>query len=201
MIRLKGLTIIYDRNRVALGSPDLPEDNPNYYEKIGFSFDKMSLPDFIEIKGKSYGELNRERMAYLKMNIDETALYAKYKDRGTISHGTHKLDDLIPKALDLLNELNEDEAQKVKKDYADVIELGYSDDEQSMSMAVEIENKITELLPEGLRIGWHEGDLANYGIWQAECYERHPDNREVMCELTGFHQFHQSGKMTWPNED
>jgi hypothetical protein len=202
MIRLRGLKVYFDNKRVALGSQDVPKWlpdgslNPDFHEGDYFASDTISLPVNLPIRGVPYGELNRIRMAILKSNIDENFLYSKLKDRGAIINDTLRPADIIPKALDLLAELNPDLSAQRRHEWKEILEDLEAPNPEIMDVWHQLDNDINDLLPEGLYYGGHYGDSASIGVWQLECHEPHPSLR-IICDREGYHEKHGNGTVQW----
>ncbi len=100
---------------------------------------------------------------------------------GSISTGTLRPEDLIPRFLDVLVQLNPEAAVGIAKKNKDVIELEYGaklnadikTDRDAMAvfhedlalMMEELWEAIDENMPKGYYFGTTEGDGADFGIW------------------------------------
>lgn len=80
----------------------------------------------------------------------------------TISHGTMKPEDLIPKFLEVLEELNPKVSESAKRWNELAIEEAQS---QFLS---ELFDLLDQEAPEGFYFGSHPGDGSDYGFWQME---------------------------------
>ena len=80
----------------------------------------------------------------------------------TISHGTMRPEDLIPKFLEVLEELNPKVSESAKRWNELAIEEAQS---QFLS---ELFDLLNEEAPEGFYFGSHPGDGSDYGFWQME---------------------------------
>ena len=80
----------------------------------------------------------------------------------TISHGTMRPEDLIPKFLEVLEELNPKISESAKHWNELAIEEAQS---QFLS---ELFDLLDQEAPEGFYFGSHPGDGSDYGFWQME---------------------------------
>lgn len=69
----------------------------------------------------------------------------------TISHGTMRPEDLIPKFLEVLEELNPEAGQEAQSQFLS-----------------ELFDLLDQEAPEGFYFGSHPGDGSDYGFWQME---------------------------------
>jgi hypothetical protein len=101
---------------------------------------------------------------------------------GTVSHGTMRLEDLIPKFMFLLERLNPNMAAVLTSDYSG---QGWPYSQAGLSFGDPFEPPQTELAvwlledlftslnhsaPPGYTFGANEGDGSDYGFWQIEEY-------------------------------
>ena len=101
-----------------------------------------------------------------------------FEYEGTISHGTLRAEDLIPRFLDVLTALDPQSASQVTssddpKD-AEVIACLTVDGsgviptelyDQASELLVWLEDHLAAAAPEGYRFGNTEGDASDYGFW------------------------------------
>lgn len=80
----------------------------------------------------------------------------------TISHGTMRPEDLIPKFLEVLEELNPKVGESAKRWNELAIQEAQS---QFLS---ELFDLLDQEAPEGFYFGPHPGDGSDYGFWQQE---------------------------------
>lgn len=80
----------------------------------------------------------------------------------TISHGTMRPEDLIPKFLEVLEELNPKVSESAKRWNELAIQEAQS---QFLS---ELFDLLDQEAPEGFYFGSHPGDGSDYGFWQME---------------------------------
>lgn len=80
----------------------------------------------------------------------------------TISHGTMRPEDLIPKFLEVLEELNPKVGESAKRWNELAIQEAQS---QFLS---ELFDLLDQEAPEGFYFGSHPGDGSDYGFWQME---------------------------------
>ena len=103
-------------------------------------------------------------------------------DPGTVSHGTMRLEDLIPCFLACLDSLREEcslsddrDADKHGKEDAWLGRLedrmaapGYFEREESSWDLDELFDRLDEYSPKDHYFGAHEGDGSDYGFWPSE---------------------------------
>ncbi len=101
---------------------------------------------------------------------------------GTISHGTLRNEDLLPKFLFALEECNPKAAARFN---AELIELGFGhsmcgacgmgnreewpegfDDDICSEIIDDMINALNEVCPDGIYFGAHYGDGADFGFWE-----------------------------------
>lgn len=105
---------------------------------------------------------------------------------GTVSEGTMREEDLIPRFLSVLAVLDKDRAESLIEeykaegfDYEDMVTDEYGthypfgqDDDRTYNLANEMTHALFDLLgehaPEGYYFGAHPGDGADYGFWAVE---------------------------------
>lgn len=97
-----------------------------------------------------------------------------YEHAGTLVHGTHRPQDLIPAFLGKLDELApEDRAVRIRElwpnltrdpDLADSEEYG----EAVPDLIFALFDALDELAPEGWYFGALEGDGSDFGFWRTE---------------------------------
>lgn len=80
----------------------------------------------------------------------------------TISHGTMRPEDLIPKFLEVLEELNPKVSESAKRWNELAIQEAQS---QFLS---ELFDLLDQEAPKGFYFGSHPGDGSDYGFWQME---------------------------------
>ena len=80
----------------------------------------------------------------------------------TISHGTMRPEDLIPKFLEVLEELNPEISESAKRWNELAIQ------EVQSQFLSELFDLLNEEAPEGFYFGSHPGDGSDYGFWQME---------------------------------
>lgn len=80
----------------------------------------------------------------------------------TISHGTMRPEDLIPKFLEVLEELNPKVSESAKRWNELAIQ------EVQSQFLLELFDLLDQEAPEGFYFGSHPGDGCDYGFWQSE---------------------------------
>ena len=80
----------------------------------------------------------------------------------TISHGTMRPEDLIPKFLEVLEELNPKVSESAKRWNELAIQ------EVQSQFLSELFDLLDQEAPEGFYFGSHPGDGSDYGFWQME---------------------------------
>lgn len=93
----------------------------------------------------------------------------EFAHAGTLVHGTHRPQDLIPAFLGKLNELAPARAAAIEAQYPVTI----ADPEADYflgadALVTELFDALDELAPEGWYFGAIEGDGSDFGFWQSE---------------------------------
>lgn len=107
-----------------------------------------------------------------------------FKYAGTVSEGTLLPEDLIPKFLTVLSELNEDwynsadpdtkragekVAEEIESMELDMQEDDFFDDDEAVQEDLDwLIETLNELAPKGYYFGAHPGDGADFGFWEVE---------------------------------
>ncbi|HMM21473.1 MAG TPA: hypothetical protein PKA10_12205 [Selenomonadales bacterium] len=97
---------------------------------------------------------------------------------GSISHGTHRLEDLIPAFMDALKELDEAAAARLIQEYPLVLTKDGSSIEDYNEFAREeacylldrLFDILAEYAPKNGYFGAHPGDGSDFGFWPVETY-------------------------------
>jgi hypothetical protein len=91
---------------------------------------------------------------------------------GSVSHGTLRVEDLIPTFLDTIEALNPELATAIREDHADTIEhlvTWLEPDPDDLGFLMEIlHDTLNRLAPAGYVFSAHEGDGADFGFWVDE---------------------------------
>lgn len=99
--------------------------------------------------------------------------------RGSISHGTMLVDDLIPVFISVLEEVKPKKAQEFRDEYNEVHIreedaedhipnwCTEADEELKDYILNDLFSALNEIAPKGCYFGAHEGDGADYGFWDA----------------------------------
>jgi hypothetical protein len=95
---------------------------------------------------------------------------------GSISHGTHRLEDLIPVFMDALKELDEAAAIKLIQEYLLVLteDGSYIEDynefarEEAGYLLDRLFDVLSEYAQENGYFGAHPGDGSDFGFWPVE---------------------------------
>lgn len=96
-----------------------------------------------------------------------------FKYAGSVSHGTLLSSDLVPRFLQLLNELDPAVAKAVEMAHEDDIKaalnnIGDPEPEGVGDLIDTLFNALDSYAPHGWYFGPHEGDGADFGFWQTE---------------------------------
>ena len=99
-------------------------------------------------------------------------------DPGTLIHGTHRNEDLIPA---FMSELFRNDHQKARKiwtsslnllkalcDQKAGIETNWWDSEEATEICMELQDALQDYAPEGHYFGSHIGDGSDFGYWNDE---------------------------------
>lgn len=86
------------------------------------------------------------------------------RDR-SVSSGTLKSDDLIPKFLDVLKTYGKDKYDKYIKENPEVEDWKNLDEETMGWVVDELTDLLNEIAPDGCYFGASEGDEADFGFW------------------------------------
>jgi hypothetical protein len=96
---------------------------------------------------------------------------------GSVHHGSHRYEDLIPRLMNVLEEYDRNTAAKLTSSYAregwaySMAGLGWGDpfDEIQMELAPhlleDLFNALQEIAPPGTYFGAHVGDGSDFGFW------------------------------------
>jgi hypothetical protein len=91
---------------------------------------------------------------------------------GTVSSGTMREQDLIPRFLEVLDEHAPAKAKELLDLYPNTLEnLDDEDDSDEFARGMllsDLFEALNEIAPEGHYFGAHEGDGADYGFWPGE---------------------------------
>lgn len=115
-----------------------------------------------------------------------------FKFAGTVSAGTLRTSDLIGAFMDVLRELDPDQAgawSENERIYRNATDGTYDNDpeyytaDEVFALAsraddflIDLQDKLNELAPDGYRFGAHEGDGADFGFWLVdETVDEHGD--------------------------
>lgn len=95
----------------------------------------------------------------------------------TISWGTMRSEDLIPKFLGVLKTYAKDKYDEYVNENPEVLDIDGLDDETLGWIVDELFDKLDEIAPEGTYFGAHPDDGADYGFWSVEQYESKKNER------------------------
>jgi hypothetical protein len=87
---------------------------------------------------------------------------------GTVSSGTMRDQDLIPRFLDVLDEHAPAKAEELRDLYPITLENLDEHDSETMARSMLVHDlfeALNEIAPEDHYFGAHEGDGADYGFW------------------------------------
>jgi len=92
----------------------------------------------------------------------------------SVSHGTHRAQDLVPRFLGILRTFNQDQYKRL---LATMVEDGYKSDiseddpywesDPCMEMITELFDSLNEEAPDDCYFGAHPGDGSDFGFWRA----------------------------------
>lgn len=99
----------------------------------------------------------------------------------TVSWGTHRPDDLIPKFLAVLKEYGKEAYDKYVSENPEVEDWKMLDDETKGWVVDELFDLLDGIAPEDCYFGAHPGDGADFGFWQVDESKK---NEEVIVDLT-----------------
>lgn len=86
----------------------------------------------------------------------------------TISWGTMRSEDLIPKFLGVLKTYAKDKYDEYVNENPEVLDIDGLDDETLGWIVDELFDKLDEIAPEGTYFGAHPDDGADYGFWSVD---------------------------------
>ena len=131
-----------------------------------------------------------EALGELAVNFEapDAANEKRIAEVGSVSHGTMRLEDLIPACMDVLRELWPEKAAALESEYAYLFAYlndtdNYNDitggidipdglyEEASYLFNESIMDSMNELAPDNCYFGSHPGDGSDYGFWYDEEYE------------------------------
>lgn len=89
---------------------------------------------------------------------------------GSVSWGTHLPQDLIPRFLHKLAQLDESKAAAFRAELPEDLEQDapYWDSEEAHWLLEELFDVLDEYAPDGHYFGAHEGDGSDFGFWPLE---------------------------------
>lgn len=132
-----------------------------------------------EVEGLEQAALNAER-GFVSVFLPHHEKVKPFRWAGSISEGTLRPEDLIPKFIEVLNDLVPWQVPYLAttsadwREYVALVEAGQAErlgecDQESVSeFLVRLEDELNDAAPEGYRFGAHEGDGALFGFWRIE---------------------------------
>ena len=92
---------------------------------------------------------------------------------GSVISGTHRLVDLVPAFMDVLEQLDSDSAAQIRAEYSDVLDaidahtgvLDVEVGEEGSFLLDALDSALNDCAPEGYYFGAHPGDGADFGFW------------------------------------
>lgn len=94
---------------------------------------------------------------------------------GSVIHGTHRYEDLIPAFTKILEKYAPEKAAQLRKEYGDVydaVELGAICLDLCLDgyiwLVEDLFDALNELAPEGYYFGAHPGDGSDFGFWEVD---------------------------------
>lgn len=90
-----------------------------------------------------------------------------FKFAGTVSHGTMRIEDLIPAFEPVLAELDVELCARLQREYVGWREALASDDHDlAHTYLICLFDALDTKAPEGFYFGAHVGDGSDYGFWE-----------------------------------
>lgn len=98
---------------------------------------------------------------------------------GTLIHGTHRLQDLIPTFINALEGTNPQALERIALSYGLQLETlreldddhpWWDSEDASEMLNEDLFNALNEVAPEGYYFGTHPGDGSDFGFWEHEDY-------------------------------
>lgn len=94
---------------------------------------------------------------------------AKTAQPGSVSHGTLRTEDLIPRFLDVLKELDPDRHEAESYAYGHDVACGLASvEENDANMLESLFDVLNEYAPVGHYFGAHPGDGSDFGFWPCD---------------------------------
>lgn len=87
---------------------------------------------------------------------------------GTVIHGTHRHEDLVPAFLAILETVNPEGAAELLAGYEEGLALG--DHETPLATLDYLFDALDAIAPVGAWFGAHPGDGADFGFWTDDEY-------------------------------
>lgn len=86
---------------------------------------------------------------------------------GSVSWGTHLPQDLIPRFIDTLAQLDPHKAKVFRAELPEDLEPNdpYWESEEAQWLLEELFDTLDEFAPDGYYFGSHEGDGSDFGFW------------------------------------
>lgn len=92
---------------------------------------------------------------------------------GTIISGSHRLVDLVPAFLNVLEQLDADSAARIRAEYSDVLDaidahtgvLDVEVGEDGSHLVEALFDALDDCAPDGMYFGAHPYDGADFGFW------------------------------------
>lgn len=87
---------------------------------------------------------------------------------GSVSTGTLRLEDLLPAFIDALEQIEPDaeETLRLRGVVNHLDRRGEMDTDEAHETLFELFDALDGAMPEGWRFGAHEGDGADFGVWE-----------------------------------
>lgn len=119
----------------------------------------------------------------------------------TISWGTMRSEDLIPKFLGVLKTYAKDKYDEYVNENPEVLDIDGLDDETLGWIVDELFDELDKIAPEGTYFGAHPDDGADYGFWSVEQYEsKKNENRTKEEEITNIFKGMKDWASKYPND-
>lgn len=86
---------------------------------------------------------------------------------GSVSWGTHRSEDLIPRFIDTLAQLDKRQAAAFRAELPEDLEPNnpYWESEEAYWLLEELFDVLDTFAPDGYYFGAHEGDGSDFGFW------------------------------------
>lgn len=95
---------------------------------------------------------------------------------GSVISGTHRIVDLVPAFMDVLEQLDSDSAARIRAEHVDVLDaidahngvLDVDVGEDGNFLVEDLIDALNDCAPDGYYFGAHPYDGADFGFWQVD---------------------------------